>query len=121
MYVDWRTDLLEEEDDCDVLLTAGPRLVTETLTRAGIGNGMVAALYDDIGSSYAARAWWPLRVYGLDSARIMLGGLDRWRARGQPCPAPAEPPPPIGFTPRRQSRMRLTASDVKQLLDSPGV
>jgi thiosulfate/3-mercaptopyruvate sulfurtransferase len=121
MYVDWRTDLVEEEDDCDVLLMAGPRLVTETLTRAGIGNGMVAALYDDIGSSYAARAWWTLRVYGLDSARIMLGGLDAWRALRQPVSTAAELRPPIVFTPHLQSRMRLTASDLKQLLDSPGV
>jgi thiosulfate/3-mercaptopyruvate sulfurtransferase len=120
-YVDWRTDLVEEEDASNVLLMAGPGQVTDTLVRSGIGNGMVAAIYDDIAASYAARVWWTLRVYGLDSARIMLGGLAAWKALGQPVSTAAELRPPITFTPRLQSRMRLTASDVKQLLDSPTV
>lgn len=120
-YIDWRTDLVEQEDDGDVLLMAGPQRVTETLTRAGIGNGMVAALYDDIGALYSARAWWTLRVYGLESARIVVGGLDGWRALGQPVSGAAELRPPTTFTPHLQARLRLAASDVKQLLHSPGV
>jgi thiosulfate/3-mercaptopyruvate sulfurtransferase len=120
-YVDWRTDLVEQEEDGETLLMAGPRLVTETLTRAGIGNGMATVLCDDAGSWYAARAWWTLRVYGLESARIMLGGLEAWQALGQPVSTAAELRPPTTFTPRLQARMRLAASDVKQLLGSPEV
>jgi thiosulfate/3-mercaptopyruvate sulfurtransferase len=121
MYVDWRTDLVEQEDESEVLLMAGPRQVTETLTRAGIGNGMVAALYDDVGAGYAARAWWTLRVYGLESARIIVGGLEGWAALGRPVSTAAEFRPPISFTPQLKARLRLTASDVKQLLDSADV
>jgi thiosulfate/3-mercaptopyruvate sulfurtransferase len=121
MYVDWRTDLVEQDDDGEVLLMAGPQRLTETLNRAGIGNGMVAALYDDVGASYAARAWWTLRVYGLESARILVGGLDGWRALGQPVSTASELRPPTTFTPRLQPRLRLTASDVKVLLESPQV
>jgi thiosulfate/3-mercaptopyruvate sulfurtransferase len=95
--------------------------VIETLKRAGIGNGMAAILYDDLGISYSARAWWTLRVYGLESARLLMGGLDGWRALGQPVSTAAELRPPTTFTPHLQSRLRLTASDVKQLLDSPNV
>ena len=120
-YVDWREDLVEEEEDSNVMLMAGPGQVTETLTRAGIGNGMVAAIYDDVGCAYSARAWWTLRVYGLDSSRILLGGLEAWKAMGQPVSTAAELRPPIIFTPHLQSRMRLTASDVRQLLDTSGV
>ena len=120
-YIDWRTDLVEQEEDGDVLLMAGPRRVTETLTRAGIGNGMVAALYDDVGASYSARAWWTLHVYGFESARIVVGGLDGWRALGRPISTAAELRPPTTFTPHLQARSRLTASDVKQLLDSANV
>ena len=120
-YVDWREDLVEEEEDSNVLLMAVPGQVTETLLRAGVGNGMVAAIYDDIGSAYAARTWWTLRVYGLDSARILLGGIEAWKAMGQSVSTAAELRPPVIFTPHLQSRMRLTASDVKQLLDTPGV
>jgi len=35
---------VEQDDDNDVLFIAGPQRVTETLTRAGLGNGMVGVL-----------------------------------------------------------------------------
>lgn len=120
-YIDWRTDLVEQEDEGEVLLMAGPQRVTETLMRAGIGNGMVASIYDDVGAFYSSRAWWTLRVYGLESARILVGGLSGWRALGQPVSTAAELRPPTTFTPHLQARLRLAASDVKQLLGAPHV
>jgi thiosulfate/3-mercaptopyruvate sulfurtransferase len=120
MYVDWQADLVEHDEDSEVLLLAGPQHLTKTLTRAGIGNGMVAVVMDDTTASYSARTWWTLRVYGLESARILVGGLDAWRTLGQPISTAAEVRPPITFTPRLQSRLSLAASDVKQLIGVPG-
>lgn len=120
-YIDWRTDLVEQEDDGEALLLAGPTLVSETLARVGIGNGMVAVVYDDTAGSYAARAWWTMHVYGFDSARILVGGLAAWRNLGQPISTTAELRPPTTFTPRLAGRTRLTASDVRQLIGSPQV
>ncbi len=119
-YIDWRTDLVEQEDYSDVLLLAGPSRVAQTLARAGIGDGMVAVIYDDTAGSYAARAWWTMRVYGFDSARILVGGIEAWRQLARPISTTAELRPPAAFTPHLAVRMRLTASDVRQLLDSPG-
>jgi len=121
MYIDWRTDLVEQEDESEVLLMAGPHRVTETLLKAGIGNGMVAIVMDDVAAAYSARVWWTLRVYGLESARILVGGLDAWRSLDQPISTAAELRPPITFTPHLQSRLRLAASDIRQLLGAPGV
>lgn len=118
-YIDWRTDLVEQEDESDVLLLAGPARVAQVLTRAGIGNGMVAVIYDDTAGSYAARAWWTMRVYGLDSARILVGGIGAWRKLAQPISPTAELRPPVTFTPHLAVRARLTASDVRGLLGSP--
>jgi thiosulfate/3-mercaptopyruvate sulfurtransferase len=120
-YIDWRTDLVEQEDESEALLLAGPTRVAETLARVGIGNGMVAVIYDDTAGSYAARAWWTMRVYGFDSARILVGGLEAWRNLGQPISTTAELRPPTTFTPRLAGRTRLSASDVRQLLGSPQV
>ena len=86
-YLDWRADLVEPDEDSNVPLLAGPQRVTEALSRAGLGNGMIGVIYDDTGSSYAARTWWSLRVYGFDSARILMGGLEAWRALSQPVSA----------------------------------
>jgi thiosulfate/3-mercaptopyruvate sulfurtransferase len=120
-YIDWRTDLVEQEEESDALLLAGPIRVAETLARVGIGNGMVAVIYDDTAGSYAARAWWTMRVYGFDSARILVGGIEAWRDLGQPISTAAELRPPTTFTPRLAGRTRLTASDIRQLLGSPQV
>jgi thiosulfate/3-mercaptopyruvate sulfurtransferase len=117
-YLDWREDLTELEDDGDVLLLAGPQQVTAALSRAGLGNGMVAVLYDDTAGAYAARAWWSLRVYGFDSTRILTGGLAAWQALGRPLSTALELAPPATFTPRRESRLRLTAEEVRGLIGS---
>jgi len=109
-YVDWRTDLVEPDEDSNLLLLAGPHQFTAAMGRAGLGNGMVAVLYDDTGNSYAARAWWSLRVYGFDSTRILMGGLEGWRALAQPVSAALELRQPTTFTPRMESRLRLSAA-----------
>jgi thiosulfate/3-mercaptopyruvate sulfurtransferase len=121
MYIDWRADFVEQEDESDALLLAGPARVADALARAGIGNGMVAVIYDDTANSYAARAWWTMRVYGFDSARVLVGGLEAWRKLGQPVSTTAELRPPTTFTPRLEPRARLTATDLRQLLGSPQV
>lgn len=118
-YLDWREDLTEQEEETDVLLLAGPQRVTETLTRARVGNGMAAIIYDDTAHAYAARVWWTLRAYGLESTRILVGGLEAWRALGLPVSTAVELRPPATFTPRLDQRARLTAHDVRQLLGSP--
>jgi thiosulfate/3-mercaptopyruvate sulfurtransferase len=120
-YLDWREDLTEHEEETDVLLLAGPQRLTESLTRAGIGNGMAAVIYDDMAHSYAARAWWTLRAYGLVSARILVGGLAAWRELDLQISTAAELRPPTTFTPHLDSRARMTAHDVKQLIDNPSV
>jgi len=120
-YVDWRTDLTEQEEDTDILLLAGPQRVTESMGRAGIGNGMAAVAYDDTGGTYAARLWWTLRAFGHDSVRILVGGLAAWCELGLPVSTAAELRPPTTFTPRLDPRARLTAHDVKQLIGNASV
>jgi thiosulfate/3-mercaptopyruvate sulfurtransferase len=120
-YIDWREDLAEPEESSDILLLAGPQKVTAALVRAGLGNGMVAVVYDDTANTYAARVWWTLRVYGLESARLLMGGLEAWRALGQPVSAALELRPPTTFTPHLQVRQRLSAGEVRDLLGSPEV
>ncbi len=120
-YLDWREGLVDPEFAEEMLLLAGPQQVTAAVVRAGIGNGMVAILYDDAAGNYATRVWWSLRVYGFDSARILNGGIEAWRASGQPMSAALELRPPVTFTPRQELRLRLTTSEVHALSGSPKV
>jgi thiosulfate/3-mercaptopyruvate sulfurtransferase len=120
-YLDWSTDLSDPDDDSPLFKLAGPDQVASVLGRLGVGGGTTAVLYDDTASLYAARAWWGLRVYGLDSVRILDGGLAAWTGAGHELSRATLPPPPATFVPRASPRRRLTTSDVRGLLGSADV
>ncbi|HEY8438366.1 MAG TPA: sulfurtransferase [Candidatus Limnocylindrales bacterium] len=120
-HVDWRADLTDDVDGGETLLLAGPEQIARTLGRAGVGDGATVVLYDDTVSLFASRVWWGLRVYGLESARVLDGGFPAWQGEGRPISNASAPPPPAHFTPRAQPRMRLSTADVRALLSSPDV
>jgi len=117
-YLDWTTDLVDPDEENALFLLAGPDQVAAALGRLGVGGGTTVVMYDDTASLYAARAWWSLRVYGLESCRILNGGLAAWTAAGHELSRASLPPSPATFIPRAVPRMRLTTSDVRGLLGS---
>ena len=121
VHLDWRADLIDPSDTGDALLLAGPEQVANALATAGVSDGATVIIYDDTVSLFAARTWWSIRVYGLESARILDGGYTAWADEGRPISNAVIPPSPGRFTPRAQPRMRLTTPDVRSLLGSPGV
>jgi len=121
VHVDWATDLVEPDEDTGVVRLAGPERVAGALRATGISDGMTVIVYDDANGLHAARVWWTLRAYGLESARILDGGYAAWIAEGLPVSNASAPPQPGSFTPRAQLRMTLTTSDVRLLLGSASV
>ncbi|HEX5591076.1 MAG TPA: sulfurtransferase [Candidatus Limnocylindrales bacterium] len=122
-HVDWRSELVESDstETGPGLRLAGPERVAAAMSRAGIGDGTSLVIYDDSIALYAARAWWSLRAYGFESARILDGGLPAWLAEGRPLSNASYPPAQAVFTPRANPRLRLTTADVRALLGSPEV
>ncbi|MBI2775818.1 MAG: sulfurtransferase [Chloroflexi bacterium] len=120
-HIDWRAELIEPDDAeaAPGLRLAGPDQVAAAFGRAGVGDGTSLVLYDDSLSLYASRAWWSLRVYGFESARILDGGLAAWLAERRPLSNASYPPAAASFTPRANPRMRLTTADVRAVLGSP--
>jgi thiosulfate/3-mercaptopyruvate sulfurtransferase len=120
-HVDWRVELNAPPSDetGDALRLASPQSVLAFMARAGIGAASSVVLYDDTNSLYAARAWWSLRVYGFDSARILDGGFPAWTVDQRLLSTGLLPQPETPFTPRLNPRLRLTTSDVRSLLGSP--
>jgi thiosulfate/3-mercaptopyruvate sulfurtransferase len=117
-HLDWREALTDHDAPDGLLHLAPPDQVAAALADAGIGNGTTVIVYDDTASLYAARAWWSLRAYGLDSVRILDGGFGSWTGSGRPVSHAVPDQPRGGFTPRAQLRLRLMASDVKSLVGS---
>jgi thiosulfate/3-mercaptopyruvate sulfurtransferase len=120
-HLDWATDLADPDEDGRPYLLAGPEQVTQAMARVGVGDGTTVVLYDDTASLIAARTWWSLRVYGLDSVRILDGGYGAWTAEGRPVSNAQPTPRSAVFTPRAMVRLRLTTTEVRGLIGSPDV
>ena len=81
VYVDWTKDLTDPENPIKGLTPT--KAQAEALwSRLGIRNDDVAVLYDDTSSLFAARAFWVLKYYGHEDARILNGGRGQWVADG---------------------------------------
>jgi len=119
VYLDWRRDLIAEGGDAtNAILLAPPDQVAASLSAAGVGDGTTTVLYDDTLNLYAARTWWSMLAYGFGSTRLLDGGWPAWLAEGRPVSNAVVPPAQVAFTPRANSRIRLTTADVRGLLGS---
>ena len=61
-----------------------PEVFTEAMRRSGVRNDRPVVVYDDVGGTSAARAWWLLRHYGHGAVRLLDGGWSAWLAAGGP-------------------------------------
>ncbi|MBF8289146.1 MAG: Sulfurtransferase [Chloroflexi bacterium] len=134
-WIDWRRELVEpgfpalpggaggsgSVDATPGLRLAAPDRFAAAMARAGIGDGASLVIYDDTLGLYAARTWWSLAAYGFESARILDGGLPAWVEKRHPLSNASYPPAAAAFTPRANSRIRLTGTDVQAILGSPDV
>jgi thiosulfate/3-mercaptopyruvate sulfurtransferase len=121
VLIDWRADLTDDVADGEAFVLVDPDRMAAVAERAGISDGTTVVVYDDSQGVFAARAWWSLRAYGLESVRILDGGYPAWVAEGRPISNAEVTPAPAGFTVRGPNRMRLTTADVRGLLGAPGV
>jgi len=55
-----------------------------TLSRLGVRPESMVVAYDDRSGAIAARMWWMLRYVGHSGGRVLDGGIDAWKAAGQP-------------------------------------
>jgi thiosulfate/3-mercaptopyruvate sulfurtransferase len=61
----------------------------------GLRQGQRVVVYDDLGNTAAARAWWLLRYAAVADVTLLDGALGAWRAAGLPLESgiPADPEP----------------------------
>ena len=98
------------------------------LGELGVGTGDRIVLYDNAPHHTATRAWWMLRVFGIEAA-LLDGGYARWVKEGRPvATGPADPvPAQISVTAdpaRVRSRDQVLAnivSHAEQLVDARSI
>lgn len=71
--------------------------------RHGVGPGSFVVLYSIGTPQWATRFWWMLKSIGFDTAAVLDGGWDKWKAEGRPVengPAKGYPPATFKANPR---------------------
>lgn len=78
----------------------------------GIGDGHRIVVYDTVGTTGAARAWWTFRVFGVQRVAVLDGGLPKWLADGRPTSTDVPKLPPARLTARKSA---LLVRDIEQV------
>ncbi|GAA2217760.1 sulfurtransferase [Promicromonospora sukumoe] len=93
----------------------------EAARRWGVSAGSRVVVYDSVGGTSAARAWWLLRYFGVDEVRILDGGLAAWTAEGLAV-EPGDVTPEPGDVVVRPGGMPVVDADgAAELADGAGV
>jgi thiosulfate/3-mercaptopyruvate sulfurtransferase len=87
-----------------------PDVLQDALRQCGIDDGDAVVVYDQATSLAAARAWWVLRWAGLESVRVLDGGLLAWERAGLPVTTEV-PSPATGSVTVRPGSVPLADAD----------
>ena len=88
--------------------------------RHGVNGSTTVVLYSIGTMMWATRVWWMLRSLGFD-ARVLDGGLDKWKAEGRPLESgPPKVYPATTFNAKPRPGLFVGKSDVLARLNQPG-
>jgi thiosulfate/3-mercaptopyruvate sulfurtransferase len=88
--------------------------------RHGVDAAKTVVLYSIGTMMWATRAWWMLRALGFD-AKVLDGGLDKWKAEGRPLESGASKGYPAAtFTAKPRPGLFVGQRDVLGQLNQPG-
>ena len=77
-------DALSDPDHALRFMMPGEARFSAAMSALGVAPGTRVVLYNSGPTWWATRAFLMLREFGFDAARVLDGGLDKWRAEGRP-------------------------------------
>jgi thiosulfate/3-mercaptopyruvate sulfurtransferase len=95
-----------------------PAQVAERLGALGVTTGMRVVVYDDSYVKTAARAWFILRLHGVQQVALLDGGLGKWNAEGRPLESGAPQIAPASFAPATGAGVVRTKADMLANLET---
>jgi thiosulfate/3-mercaptopyruvate sulfurtransferase len=104
----------------------GPLAAFEWMVRhlfelRGLTREQPVVVYEEDSGMRAARIVWLLELFGHADARLLDGGIRRWRAEGGPLTRDAEEPATTSLVVERHPERLATVEDVVAALDRSGV
>lgn len=93
----------------------------EAARKWGVRAGRPVVVYDDLGNTAAARAWWLLRYAGVAEVTLLDGALGAWRAAGLPLETGVPGAPPEGDVVLRAGGLPVTDADGAAELATTGL
>ena len=77
-FIDLQEDLSESDSELRFTCLGSDSLI-KAFGRLGIGDESTVVLYSQTSPQWATRIWWLLRIAGFDNARVLNGGLTKWK------------------------------------------
>ncbi|MBO9621444.1 MAG: sulfurtransferase [Sphingomonas sp.] len=109
--------LVDETNPLPSMLPTAER-VAERMRALGVGANTRILLYDDSPHHVSCRAWWVLRMYGVE-ASLLDGGLAKWKAEGRPIETGSAPASaPVDFAPRAPIAQVRTLAQMQANVES---
>jgi thiosulfate/3-mercaptopyruvate sulfurtransferase len=121
VYLQWDTELSDINHPVKFMLVP-PEKLEHLMSRLGVTNDMTVVAYDDEGGHFSSRLLWTLKYYGFDNARILHGGIVKWKAENRPLSTDYPHTEPTEFkvgTPRKE--LFVDADTVLNHLNDPEV
>jgi len=81
VFADLKGDLRDPDSPLEFGIPS-PEQFAAAMSALGVSDDSRVVIYDNMGSSWAARVWWMLRWIGFDRAGLLDGGLNAWTAAG---------------------------------------
>jgi thiosulfate/3-mercaptopyruvate sulfurtransferase len=118
-FADLSADLSDAGSPLRFTLPPVPQLEA-ALSALGLRNDDECVLYSSGSPMWATRLWWMLRGLGFD-ARVLDGGLAKWRAEGRPVMVGNERYPAGSFHARPRSGLWAAKAEVRRAIGDGAV
>src|ERR1700733_3094140 len=76
-------DLIADHDQDLPHMLPKPDALAKAMSALGLGDGMRFVVYEALRLYASARVWGPPRAYGVETVRILDGGLPKWIKEGR--------------------------------------
>jgi thiosulfate/3-mercaptopyruvate sulfurtransferase len=119
-FLDLKGDLSAPDQQLLFMLPSAAQFAA-AVGKAGISNDLRVVLYNRGPSWWATRLWFMLEHFGYTAARVLDGGLDKWRSEGRPVEAGVNEYPAADFQIRAGRRNFVDKDEMFARHRAPGV